>query len=70
MSTQQRLTLTLPTEANKTIHLRTTTQLEVRQQQLFTALSINPDPLGKYKTVIDNKKSVVPSERLKKYNLI
>jgi len=66
MSTQQRLTLTLPTEVNKTIHLRTTTQPEVRQQQLFTALSINPDPLGKCKTVIDNKKSVVPSERVKK----
>ena len=70
MSTQQRLTLTLPTEVNKTIHLRTTTQPEVRQQQLFTALSINPDPLGKCKTVIDNKKSVVPSERVKKYNLM
>ena len=66
MSTQQRLTLTLPTEANKTIHLRTTTQPEARQQQLFTALSITPDPLGKCKTVIDNKKSVVPSERVKK----
>ena len=66
MSTQQRLTITLPTETNKTIHLRTTTKTEVRQQQLFTALSIKPDPLGKCKTVSDNKKSVVPPERAKK----
>jgi transposase len=66
MSTQQRLTITLPTETNKTIHLRTTTQPEVRQQQIFTALSIKPDPLGKCKTVFDIKKSVVPLERVKK----
>jgi transposase len=62
MSTQQRLTLTLPTDDNKTIHLRTTTQAEARQKQLYTALSIKPDPLCKCKTIIDNKKSVVPFE--------
>jgi transposase len=66
MSTQQRLTIILPTDINKTIHLRTTTKPEVRQQQLFAALSIKPDPLGKCKTVIDNKKSVVPPEVIKK----
>jgi hypothetical protein len=43
MSTQQRLTITLPTEDNKTIHLRTTTQVEARQKQLYAALSIKPD---------------------------
>ena len=62
MSTQQRITLSLPTDDNKTIHLRTTTQAEARQKQLYTALSIKPDPLGKFKTIIDNKKSVVPFE--------
>jgi len=62
MSTQQRLTITLPTDDNKTIHLRTTTQAEVRQKQLYAALSIKPDPIGKCKTIFDNKKSVVPFE--------
>jgi len=63
MSTQQRLTITLPTEDNKTIHLRTTTQVEARQKQLYAALSIKPDLIGKCKTIIDNKKSVVPPEK-------
>jgi transposase len=62
MSTQQRITITLPTTDNKTIHLRTTTQAEVRQKQLYAALNIKSDPIGKYKTIIDNKKSVVPTE--------
>ena len=66
MSSQQRLTIILPTEANQTIHLRTTTKPEVRQQQIFVALSIKPDPLGKGKTVFDIKKSVVPPEAIKK----
>jgi hypothetical protein len=62
MSTQQRLTITLPTDDNKTIYLRATTQAEARQKQLYAALSIQPDPIGKFKTIIDNKKSVVPFE--------
>ena len=62
MSTQQRITLSLPTDDNKTIHLRTTAQAEARQKQLYAALSIKPDPIGKSKTIIDNKKSVVPFE--------
>jgi transposase len=62
MSTQQRLTITLPTDDNKTIHLRTTTRAEARQKQLYAALSIKPDPIGKCKTIIDKKKSVVPFE--------
>ena len=63
MSTQQRITITLPTDDRKTIHLRTTTQAEARQKQLYAALNINPDPIGKCKTIIDKKKSVVPSEK-------
>jgi hypothetical protein len=61
MSTQQRITITLPTDDHKTIHLRTTTQAEVRQKQLYDALNIKPDPIGKWKTIID-KKFIVPSE--------
>ena len=49
------------------VHLRTTTQAEVRQKQLYAALSIKPNLIGKCKTIIDNKKSVVPTE--KKYKL-
>jgi transposase len=63
MSTQQRITITLPTDDHKTIHLRTTTLAEVRQEQLYAALNIKPDPIGKCKTIIDKKKSVVPSEK-------
>jgi hypothetical protein len=61
ISTQQRLTITLPTDDHKTIHLRTTTQA-VRHEQLYAALNIKPDSIGKCKTIIDNKKPVVPSE--------
>jgi transposase len=62
MSTQQRITITLPTDDSKTIHLRTTTQAEARQKQIYAALSIKSDPIGKFKTIIDNNKSVVSSE--------
>ena len=62
MSTQQRITITLPTDANKMIHLRTTTKAEVRQKQIYDALNIKPDLIGKYKTIIDKKKSVVTTE--------
>jgi transposase len=61
MSTQQRITITLPTDDHKTIHLRTTTQAEARQKQLYAALNIKSDPIGKCKTIIDKKKYVVPS---------
>ncbi|MFA5920496.1 MAG: IS1634 family transposase [Methylococcaceae bacterium] len=62
MSTQQRITITLPTDDNKTIHLRTTTKPELRQKQIYAALSIKPDPIDKCKTIIDKKKFVVPFE--------
>ncbi len=61
MSTQQRLTITLPTDSDTIIHLRTTSKAEARQKQIYTALNINPDPIGKYKTTVDMK-SVVPTE--------
>jgi transposase len=62
MSTQQRMTLILPTDTHSNIYLRTTTRAEVRQQQIYDALGIKPDPLGKRKTIIDCKKSVVPTD--------
>ena len=43
MSTQQRIPLTLPTDDHKTIHLRTTTQAEVWQKQLYAALRIKSE---------------------------
>lgn len=61
MSTQQRLTITLPTDNSTIIHLRTTSKAETRQKHLYTALNINPDPIGKLKTIVDMK-SVVPTE--------
>jgi transposase len=62
MSTQQRITLKMPTDENKTIHLRTTTQAEVRHKKIYDALGIKYDPLGKSKMVMDNSKSVVPTK--------
>jgi len=62
MSTQQRITLILPTDAQRIIYLRTTTRAEIQQQQIYDALGIKPDPLGKRKTIIDCKKSVVPTD--------
>lgn len=61
LSTQQRVTITLPTDDNKLIHLRTTTQAEPRQKQIYQALNMKPDLIGKRKTIIATKKSVVPT---------
>ena len=54
--------ITLPADDHTTIHLRTTTQTETRQKQLYGALNIKSNPIGKCKTILDNKKSVVPFE--------
>ena len=62
MSTQQRVTLILPTDEQNIIYLRTTTRPEVRQKQIHVALGIKPDPLGKRKTIVNSKKSVVPTD--------
>jgi hypothetical protein len=62
MPTQRRLTIILSADDSKTIHLRITIQAEVRQKQLYNALNIKSDPIGKCKTIIDKKKPVVPSE--------
>jgi transposase len=62
MSTQQRVTLILPTDEQNIIYLRTTTHPEVQQQEIYAALGIKPDPLGKRKTIVNSKKSVVPTD--------
>jgi len=66
MSTQQRITVTLPTDADKMIHLRTTTRPDPRPKQIYDALNIKPDLIGQCKTIIDKKKSVVPTEATEK----
>lgn len=55
MSTQQRITITLPTDDHKVIHLRTTTKADPRQKQIYDALSLKSDLLGKSKTILDKK---------------
>ena len=62
MATQQRVTLILPTDEKNIIYLRTTTRGEVQQQQIYAALGIKPDLLGKRKTIVSCKKSVVPTD--------
>jgi hypothetical protein len=62
IATQQRVTLILPTDSNTTILLRTTTRPEALHKQLYQALNLKPDPIGKRKTIIDRKKSVVPTD--------
>ena len=62
MATQQRVTLILPTDAQSIIYLRTTTRPEIQQQQIYDALGIKPDPLGKRKTIVNCNKSVVPTD--------
>ncbi len=62
MSTQQWITITLQTDDHKMIHLRTTTKAEQRQKQIYDALNIKPDLIGKRKTSINKKKPVVSTE--------
>jgi transposase len=62
MATQQRVTLILPTDEQTLIYLRTTTRAEVQQQEIYAALGIKADPLGKRKTSVSCKKSVVPTD--------
>jgi hypothetical protein len=45
----------LPTDANTTILLRTATQAEVLHKQLYQALNLKPDPIGKRTTIVDRK---------------
>ena len=62
MSTQQRVRVSMPTNENQMIHVRTTTKAEVEQKIIYEALGIQFDPIGSFKTIIDSEKSVVPTE--------
>ena len=53
MSRQQRLTISMPTQEQTQIFVRTTTQAETQQKKIYEALNINPDPIGKQKTIVE-----------------
>lgn len=52
----------MPTNENEMIHVRTTTKAEVEKKVTYVALGIQYDPIGSFKTIIDCKQSVVPTE--------
>ena len=53
MSRQQRLTLSMPTQEQSQIFMRITTKAELQQNKIYKALDINPDPIGKQKTILE-----------------
>ena len=55
MSSQQRVTVSLLTENNEVIHVRTTTRAEVGQKAIGDALGIRTDKIGKRMVVMDTK---------------
>lgn len=52
LSTQQRVTISMPTKDKKMIYVRTTSKAEPMQKRLFDALGISTDPIGNVKTII------------------
>jgi len=63
LSSQQRITVSMQTQAGDQIYMRTSTRAETHQQRLYEALGFSSDPIGKKKTVINkaNCKNVVPT---------
>jgi transposase len=53
LSTQQCITISMPTKDKKMIYVRTTSKAEPMQKKLFDALEISTDPIGNVKTIID-----------------
>ena len=53
MSRQQRLTISMLTQTQTQIFVRTTTQAETQQKKIYEALNINPDPIGQQKTIVE-----------------
>lgn len=49
MSSQQRVTLSMPTKEGVQIYLRTTSRAEGHQQRIYEALGISGDPIGRRK---------------------
>ena len=44
----------MPTQDKSQIFVRTTTQAETQQKKIYEALGINPDPIGKQKTIVEH----------------
>jgi transposase len=55
MATQQRMTVSLLTAEQHSIHVRTTSKPEPMQQTIFNALNIRHDAVGMKKTIIPKK---------------
>lgn len=56
MSSQQRITISMRTQAGQQIYLRSTSRAEAHQQQIYEALAYDGDPIGKQKMNIDGAK--------------
>jgi len=52
LSTQQRITISMPTQDKKMVYIRVTSKAETMQKKLFDALGISTDPIGNVKTII------------------
>lgn len=52
MSSQQRMTVSMKTQAGDQLYLRITSRAEAHQQRLYEALGFSADPIGRRKTVI------------------
>jgi len=50
MLSQQRVTVSLPTQNEEVIHVRTTSQAELDQKTIYNTLGISSDKVGKRKT--------------------
>lgn len=55
LSTQQRVTVTLPTKDQRVAHVRTTSRAEAEQQTIYAALGMPADRLGKHLTFMEEK---------------
>jgi transposase len=55
MASQQRVTVTMPTEQGQQIHIRKTTEAEPRHRKLYDVLGLASDVLGARKTIIQSK---------------
>ena len=43
----------MPTQEQSQIFMRITTKAELQQNKIYKALDINPDPIGKQKTILE-----------------
>ena len=57
LSSQQRITVSMQTQADEQIYIRMSTRAETHQQRLYEALGFSSDLIGRKKTVIHQKKA-------------